>query len=140
MYIHGLKLWLEKPILGWGPGSTPELIKITFPKDFPKFNDLHSVPIEILVRFGIIGSIIYWMMFFGVIWIGYSGYRKGFVPKDILIFSLGCALIYLIFGLFNFRLLNDDWRYYWFVVAALLTSWEMFPDPQREAILRSPSQ
>ena len=124
MYLHGLKLWLQHPILGWGPDATPALIRTTFPEEFPRFNDLHSVPVELLVRFGVVGFTLYWAMVAIVLFAGYQGYRKNLISREVYLFCIGALWIYLVFGIFGFRLRNDDWRYYWFLIAGLLTCWQ----------------
>lgn len=131
MFFHGLKLWLEKPLLGWGPGSTPALIERTFPPGFPHFNDLHSTPVELLVRLGVVGFLLFSWMVLAVIGSGWRGYKLGEIPPELARFAFGALWIFLFMSLFNVRWLSDDWRYYWFVVAALLTYWEIPHAPRQ---------
>jgi len=131
---HGVRLiswrvaleWFkERPIVGWGPGSTEDLIKQSefFSEGFKKnFGHLHNSFIESLVANGLIGSAILLAM---VIWIGYAAltaYRNGKMPIDVLVFALSFFGFWAAINLFESYTLYTTGHYINAVVAGFIYS------------------
>ncbi len=60
MYIAGFEAWLAKPWLGWGPdGAIPVLVRTDLPA-IMGYDHLHNGPLDVLVRFGLVGAIFFY--------------------------------------------------------------------------------
>jgi O-antigen ligase len=75
MWIAGAKAFLEKPLIGWGPGSGTLVLRGEFTN--LKFGHFHNLYIEILVSFGVLGSLL----------AGYVGYH--YIKPVIAAYRLG---------------------------------------------------
>lgn len=136
LYAFAISKWREHPLLGWGAGSTERLIaqsgredlKITSWKgDRVWFDHLHSLYFELLVRFGLMGLLLFGATAFYLlfrVWkarplkMKQPGEGAGLAPamsEDIWLFTLGVFIMAAVWNLFDFRLLHWDWRFYWMV-------------------------
>lgn len=131
---HGVRLmswrvaleWLkERPLVGWGPGSTEDLIDQSafFSDRFKKnFGHLHNSFIESLVANGLIGSAILLVM---IVWIGYAvfaAYRNGEMPADVLVFSFSFFGFWTAVNLFESYTLYTTGHYINAVVVGFIYS------------------
>ncbi|WP_417516574.1 O-antigen ligase family protein [Marinobacter sp.] len=131
---HGVRLiswrvaleWFkERPLMGWGPGSTKDLIKQSefFSEHFKKnFGHLHNSFIESLVANGLIGSAILLAM---IVWIGYAAltaYRNGKMPVDVLVFALSFFGFWAAINLFESYTLYSTGHYTNAVVVGFIYS------------------
>ena len=131
LYRVGFRLLSASPIMGWGPGtsSTEYLVPaqvIPFSnydlQNVPTMSHLHSVFLEILVRFGLLGAAI------GVFLLSalFRAYRslwseKGSEPnlRDFLL--LGGVMTVLFCG-YEFRLIHVDFRFFSILFIGILYS------------------
>ena len=131
LYRVGFRLFSASPIMGWGPGtsSTEYLVPaqvIPFSnydlQNVPTMSHLHSVFLEILVRFGLLGAAI------GVLLLSalFRAYRslwseKGSEPnlRDFLL--LGGVMTVLFCG-YEFRLIHVDFRFFSILFIGILYS------------------
>jgi len=132
-FRFGVIKWLERPLFGWGPGSTEYLISHSgLPQlrhsemvdgewqEGPDWLDhLHNTYLEILVRFGLVGA----FLMFGALgllvkslWLARRGGR---VPLDYAWFLTGALGLMAIWSLSDFRLLHPDWRSYWILIGGI---------------------
>jgi O-antigen ligase len=119
LYRIGLRLIATRPWLGWGPGSDASGVLIparVIPfadEDIvraPAMAHLHSVPIEIGVRFGVVGlALALW--FLVVTWKGYRALARGCRDPGLLLFLVVAGLLTLLFCLYDFRLTHMDLRF-----------------------------
>ncbi|EIC20285.1 O-antigen ligase family protein [Thiorhodovibrio frisius] len=118
----GLNLWLERPWFGWGADTTPSLIAASA-EDYALIDagevlvHLHNSYLEILVQFGLVGLVLFFALvaalFQGVL----AAWRQRLLPADLAIFLICLLLLTLIWNFFNFRMLHQDWRGFWALVA-----------------------
>lgn len=136
---HGVRLvswrvafeWLkERPLMGWGPGSTKDLINQSefFSDQFKKnFGHLHNSFIESLVANGLIGSAILLAM---TAWIGYAAlaaYRNGRMPADVFVFALSFFGFWTAINLFESYTLYTTGHYINAVVVGFIYSFYLQP-------------
>ena len=112
MLIYGFKRWLEKPVLGWGVGSSRSLLaqdKIINTGDHPHF---HNNYLELLVEQGIVGFSFYLIAFVLLIHGLFKAYSEGFVPKDIFYYLNGAWVMVLVWSLADSRMVHVDLRFF----------------------------
>jgi O-antigen ligase len=137
-FRFGVTKWLERPLFGWGPGSTEYLISHSgLPqlrhsemaggewKAGPDWLDhLHNTYLEILVRFGLVGA----FLMIGTLGLLVKGLwlarREGRVPLDYAWCLIGALGLMGLWSLSDFRLLHPDWRSYWILMGGIMgTFW-----------------
>jgi O-antigen ligase len=119
----GVEKWLERPLIGWGTGSTKYLIKTSGqPALFNRpanhwMGHLHNSLLEILVRFGLIGLAIagfgFWLWFKAIA----AAAKAGRIPRIHLLFLTGAAALTAVRMLTAFPVLLMDWAAYWLLLA-----------------------
>jgi|GEM_PF-548431 len=111
----GIKKFLERPFLGWGPGT--EVAKL--PERPTKIlAHLHSTYLEVLARFGIVGALLVGGVLWFVIASMRSAYRSGRMPLDLFLFVSGALAFLAIWSFGNFRM-PTDWRFYCILFCAI---------------------
>jgi len=128
LYDLGLRLFAARPLLGWGPGTsaTEYLVpKRVIPlserhlKYAPRASHLHSVLIEILVRFGLVGLALGLLTLLLII----GAYRRMWAQSEdpaLRLFLLAGGLLAALFVLFDFRLIHLDFRFFFIVFFGIL--------------------
>ena len=129
LFKFGLKKIKERPIIGWGAGSTIPLIKMS--KD-PKlarhhptgklewYDHLHNLYLEIGVRFGIIGFLLIGLTMFILLHRLKTTYNYGLISKDMYLFLTGTIALFAICALSNFRILHPDHRFFWAIIGGTI--------------------
>jgi O-antigen ligase len=141
--IHALKFGLtkvlERPLVGWGPGSTEYLIaesdlahvgtssgmSESWQQQDAWLDHLFNTYLEVLVRFGLLGALLMIavaMVLARGLWEAYS---KGRLPKDLGLFVAGAMVLAASWCLFEFRLLHPDWRSYWILMGGIMGTFRM---------------
>ena len=122
----GLNKWLERPLFGWGTGTTEYLIahsdrlQLLHPSSrggVDWMDHLHNSYLEILLRFGVIGALLLTVAALLLINAVVRAHRAGLIPRDYFLFLLGSFGLVAIWSLFDFRALHADWRAYWLLLA-----------------------
>lgn len=104
----------ERPLLGWGAGTTKELIQQSdfFSDSFKRhFGHLHNSFVESLVAHGIIGSLILASL---MVWIGCAtvlGFKRGALPGDVFIFAWAFFLFWVAINTFESYTLYPTGQY-----------------------------
>ncbi|MCU7960880.1 MAG: O-antigen ligase family protein [gamma proteobacterium symbiont of Bathyaustriella thionipta] len=125
MMLFGIEHWKKNPLFGLGPGITQPLVKDEWPWQGVKiYSDLHNAFIEILLRLGIIGFVLIALILLLLLRIGWRAHQEGRMSTDLLILLYAEIALHLLGALTNFRMLNYDWRYYWFLFAGILLSFD----------------
>ncbi|NOZ09836.1 MAG: O-antigen ligase family protein [Gammaproteobacteria bacterium] len=119
LYRHGFNKWKERPLFGWGPGSSKWLIKKQARKELRQWPHLHNTYIEVLVRIGIVGA----LFFVGILWLLlrtlHRAHQSGRLSTDIYLFLLGVFAMSLIWNVGEFRLVHADWQFYWLLFGGI---------------------
>jgi O-antigen ligase len=128
----GWRKWRERPIFGWGPGTTELLLKqeahpllsqsITL-KDGSvqtlSLSHLHNVYLEFLVRFGVFGSLLILAVPMVLLANLRKAQAKGGVPWDYACFLFAGWGLLAIMAFFDFQIFKYAWRNYCLIWAAL---------------------
>lgn len=118
----GLSLWLERPVFGWGPGSTHALIASSAEPALGVGGDevmdhLHNTYLELLVQLGLIGLVIWLGLFVSLFLSIRKAWRGQLLSADLALF-LTLAIVYLsAWNLFDFHALHQGWRGLWALLA-----------------------
>lgn len=119
MIEFGFEKWAERPLFGWGPGSSKMLIQCCAPDSFKLFNDLHSAYPETLLRLGLIGTLIGIVLVMSLFRDMVAAAHNGSLPKDVFLFVLICLALHFVVAIGNYRVINYDWRFYWIFFAGI---------------------
>jgi len=131
--LFGWERWLERPWLGWGPGTSRPLMMqsggphLRYPEpDGGVLKHLHNSYLELLVQLGLVGLLLWLMVAIQIIWAPYAATRRGELDADLGWF-LVLALLYLAFwSHFNFRMVNQDFRGYWTLLAGVSLTFGLY--------------
>lgn len=130
LYALGLELFAARPLLGWGPGTraTEVLVPMgviplapTHREHAPKASHLHSVPVEILVRFGVVGLGL-GLLFLTLVIGAYRRMWERSTDPRLRAFLLSGGLLTLLFLLFDFRLTHLDMRFFFIAFFGVIYS------------------
>ena len=128
----GWRKWKERALLGWGPGTTEELLK---QENNPLFSQsvtlkdgstetlhlyhLHNLYLEFLVRFGVLGTLLFLtlpVLLMSNVW---KAQANGSIPWDYVCFLFAGWTLMAITSFFDFLLYKYAWRNYCVIWAAL---------------------
>lgn len=130
LYALGLELFAARPLLGWGPGTRATEVLVPMGaipltevhrEHAPKASHLHSVPIEILVRFGLVGLSL-GLAYLALVIAAYRRMWERCADLRLRRFLLAGGLLTLFFLLFDFRLIHLDMRFFFIVFFGILYS------------------
>lgn len=117
----GVQVIAARPLLGFGPGTgaTEFLVpqRIVAVSDYqlahaPDWSHLHSVPLELLARFGLVGLVIAALLL-AVLGRAYrSLWSDPDATPDLRLFLTLGGVMLLLYCLYDFRLLNLDLRFF----------------------------
>jgi O-antigen ligase len=131
LYGLGLDLFAARPMLGWGPGTSATEVLVprrVIPlselhlRHAPKASHLHSVPIEILVRFGLAGLTLA-LLFLVLMIQAYRWMWSRSEDRELRLFLVTGGLLTLLFVLFDFRLIHLDLRFFFIAFFGILYSY-----------------
>ena len=133
---QGFATWQERPWLGWGAdGSEQTLMQQSNQTQLLEITQHHNIVIEWLVRFGIVGSLLFWGWIAAHFMIIIQAYRKSLVPPDTIAFLVCAWTLFLFVAQFEYRLTEHDWRFLLYLLQGITLS-----IPIREALKKRPQQ
>ncbi|XOZ32258.1 O-antigen ligase family protein [Halomonadaceae bacterium KBTZ08] len=94
----------ERPLLGWGPGVTDDLIDQSdffSPRFKKRFGHLHNTYLETLVATGVLGFSLIAALVFVVGWRAVQAFRSGAMPADALTFAATFTAFWLTVNVFE---------------------------------------
>lgn len=133
MLEAGYRQWLDAPLLGAGPAASKLTLLASDDRVLQKYNDYHNVALDILVRLGMAGLLLLLLCVKYTLSSGWQAWRHGQLPTDTALFLAGALYLILASSLSNFRLLNFDFRYWLFLVAAPLTTFAICGSSTRDS-------
>lgn len=119
MIQFGLEHWRAHPWFGNGPGATPRLLADAAAEPLRIFKHVHNLPVEFLIRLGVIGAAIMAALFATVVAGGWRGWRTGLLRPDVAMFVLAVLALDALSNLTDFRILAWDGRNFWLLFAGL---------------------
>ena len=125
----GTTVFAQRPLLGFGPGtSTTEYLvprRLVAVADshlahVPEISHLHSVPLEILTRFGLLGATIAAALI-AVLVRAYRGlWRDPQMAPDLRVFLTLGGIMTLLYCIYDFRIVNLDLRFFFILFFGLV--------------------
>jgi len=131
--LYGLEAWSERPWLGWGAGTTRSLMEasgelaLRSPEGIV-LKHLHNTYLEAAVQLGLGGLVLFLALHLGLIGLvarrlaSADDASTGDSDRDCLIFLVAALVLLLVWDLFDYRLVRQDWRGYWTLLAGAALS------------------
>ena len=135
LWRFGIDKWLEKPLLGWGPGSTQAMIEaedsvaLKNPFDGNSFDHLHSAYFELLFQLGAIGFALVGLTAVLMTALCFKRFRSGAMSRYLLSFIISNFVLIAVYSLTDFRHLHWNWRYYWMILGGITLGLAMIQRP-----------
>ncbi len=111
LVVFGMEKWLERPLLGWGPADTRYLVDQHAERPVAIMPHLHNTYLELLVRLGLVGTLVFAWLGWLLLSAFWRAYRAGRVPFEIMLMVFSVLALTAIYGLTNFRMHHVDWRF-----------------------------
>ncbi len=136
LWRFGIGKWLERPLLGWGPGTTYAQIAA---EDSPglknpdgsSFDHLHNAYLELLFQLGLVGAALVAAIALLLLRRCLRGFRSGAIAKPLYAFLLGNFVLIAVYSLTDFRHLHWNWRFYWMMLAGAVFALQLLAAPAR---------
>jgi O-antigen ligase len=122
LWRFGLHKWLERPLFGWGPGTTHALVEAENDialQDPPgsSFDHLHNAYLEVVFQLGMLGIVLIALISGVMISKLMADYRRKSVSVYFLAFLMSNFMLIAVYSLTDFRHLHWNWRFYWLIIA-----------------------
>jgi O-antigen ligase len=121
----------ERPVTGLGPAGTRHVLASASDAGVRGLSHLHNGYLEILVRFGLLGSAAFGALIAAVLGGLWRGYRRGSIAPDYLAFFVGAFLLAAIWSMIDFRLIYSDGRFFWILMMG--AGWSLVLKSDRQA-------
>ena len=130
--VFGLRQWLARPWLGWGPGASQPLMQASGDPalrdvDGSVLRHLHNTYLEVLVQLGVVGLALLGGLYLLLIADLRRAVRRGSLDADLGVFLMLALVFGAIWALFSFRALHQDWRAYWALLGGAALSFALYP-------------
>lgn len=125
MLLFGLNHLKQNPLFGLGPGITKPLIQEHWVLG-KKFKHLHNNYLEMLLRLGLVGTALIFLMLSLIFLYGWRAYHDGRADRDLFMLLVTAITLSLLLSFSSFRMFHADWRYYWFLFGGALFSFSLF--------------
>ncbi|MBK1648822.1 O-antigen ligase family protein [Rhabdochromatium marinum] len=126
----GLDLWLQRPWFGWGTGAAEPLIA-AHAQDYDLIDQgqvlvhLHNTYLELLVQLGVVGLGLFLALVAVLLHGVRAAWRQHLLRDDLAVLLICLFLLTLVWSLFSFRLLHQDWRGFWTLLAGAALSFTL---------------
>jgi O-antigen ligase len=129
MWQLGWQKFREKPVFGWGPG-TSVIQRCAQGQDLERirgYTHLHNTYLVILVRLGLIGALFYVAGGYFFIRSLFRSFRRRLMPEPQLLFFSGALFLIALSGMASFHVTDVDYRFFCLLLAGLAYSPHYYP-------------
>jgi len=123
LYEEGFSVWLDKPLLGHGPGIERVALSNADDEKLRDIYHFHNGYLDVLVTYGLIGFAIFLYTGYLIAQGALSGYRAGYISKYNMIFVLTSGAALCVFWFFEQSLRGMHMPFLLSVMAAIALSW-----------------
>jgi O-antigen ligase len=129
----GLRKWLEKPLLGWGTGSSGYLIRTTGGKALwdpaagQQIAHLHSAYLEMLVRFGLLGALLFAYAGRKLVKTLSAAAATRRMPADCRLLFFGCLGLSALWATNVHQVMVQHWQAYWLLLMGVGYTFVLHP-------------
>lgn len=132
----GVETWLRRPLTGWGPDTSHDLMVASGNPKFEAGEDeetkilrhLHNTYLELLVQTGVFGFVLAGVLIAALLRGLMQAFRAGRLAADLYLFLLSAFVLTLLWSLFDYRVVHQDWRFYWLLLAGTASTFSLPPD------------
>jgi len=132
----GLETWLQRPLTGWGPDTSHDLMVASGNPRFESkegegskiLRHLHNTYLELLVQTGVLGLVLAGVLVAALLRGLVQAFRAGRLAADLYLFLLSAFILMLLWSLFDYRAVHQDWRFYWLLLAGTTFSFSLLAD------------
>jgi len=120
----GVDSWGQAPWIGLGPGA-PGLILRANQARFVSgstYTDFHALPLDLLVAFGILGTLALSALLVSVLVLAWRGYTAGCLPSDLFLTVVGLSVFNVLCQMTDTRIFSIHGRFFWILVAGAACS------------------
>ncbi|MGC9457936.1 MAG: O-antigen ligase family protein [Halothiobacillaceae bacterium] len=111
MWNLGLEKFAERPWLGHGPASPEEYLD-QFGTPLDQFSHLHSTPIDLLVRTGLVGLLLMLLFMGMIVQAIIHAWRNELMDKRMLLFAAGALMLLMIDSITGYPISRTQGRFY----------------------------
>jgi len=88
--------------------------------------------VELLLRFGIVGLVLVAAVGVTAVTPALRALRTRRLPADVFLLVMAALSLHGLLALVNFRMLNYDWRFFWFLYGGIAASFAFVRENDRE--------
>lgn len=127
---YGFSEWLQHPWFGLGAGTSRHRIAASGRPELLMYGQywlphLHNTYLEILYQLGVVGLV----LIASLLWVLARGTaaerRAGRLPEDLFLFLQTTLVFALIWALFDYRAVRQDWVVFWIIAAGSAYSFRL---------------
>jgi O-antigen ligase len=110
----GLEKWMERPLLGWGPGTAKYLMGHIDNEMIRQlgYTDFHNSYVQMLVQIGLVGTAFFVVSLWLIFKTAWQGYKASWLSRDVFLFTVGALALFLIASMANMRTKDHFGRFH----------------------------
>ena len=120
LWIYGVGKWSERPLMGWGPGSSRVLLDNSSNEWVKRFADCHNMTIEFLIRFGLFGSAVAFAFIVTVFFSARRSLNRRALSRPVFLVGVTGLAMFFVAEQFNFWWLDPHARFFLLMFIGIL--------------------
>ncbi len=110
----GLEKWMERPLLGWGPGTARYFMEHMDNETIRQlgYSDFHNSYMQMLVQIGLVGTAFFVVSLWLIFKTAWQGYKASWFRRDVFLLTVGALALFLIASLANMRTKDHFGRFH----------------------------
>jgi O-antigen ligase len=120
----GVESWRQSPWVGLGPAGPERIIRANRDRFVggQSYTDFHAMALDLLVAFGVLGTLALLALFVAVLRWTWLGYRGGCLPLDLYLLLTGLTVFNVLCQMTDTRLFSVHGRFFWILIAGAACS------------------